>query len=206
MDNQNPTTPAIAGERGRPRDTQLSAVTFGIAAVHGAELSAQAASHPGRQAAIASVPVAIAPPPADTNPDAALLALAPILIPMLDEYDRRWAALRLPYAVLEQRREVERRSTPQDQQLSSNRWPEWHTYLSVRAPADSLDDAITSLVQTHMDAPARTLEGLLLKCRIGQSLSQFADDAAVDLDRLCALAFGAAATREIDGNEARAVE
>lgn len=126
------------------------------------------------------------------NPDAALLALAPALLPKLDEHDRlksifedlfakahsafggeRSYASMAPAAWKKHRAELEAS-------------PGWAAYIEARKPLDALDNEIEALVAPHMDVPAQTLDGLLLKARIGRSFEHYEDNAANDLDLLLA--------------------
>lgn len=139
-------------------------------------------------------------------PDAALLALAPKLLPMLDALDTAWAAAHASYEASQGAFgecpdwEVVGMAAVDDWRKRWENSPEFRAYRKVRRPADKLDTAIAKMVAKHMDVPAQTLDGLLLKQRIARSLKHYGEEPAVvvgDLDklltaRLAANAFGAA--------------
>ena len=124
-----------------------------------------------------------------SSPDRFLIDLAPTLLPLLDEVDVEWARVHVLY----------------DQAVAAcGKGPgPGMSEGAFRAYQDKFDAALTAsgyradweaiqplygrieaLVGPLMNVPVQTLEGLILKQRIGQTLSHFEDDAAKDLGKL----------------------
>ena len=132
---------------------------------------------------LATLPALTVPAMAASNPDAAFLALAPRLLPMLDRYDELWADSCPTYepGIAEVRKLVHGGLSWTEAEAAS---PLYQVYVAARAPADELDNIIDEMVCPFMDVPVTTLRGLLLKTRIGLSLKHYEDDAADDLRKL----------------------
>ncbi|MEH3118872.1 MAG: hypothetical protein PGN25_15105 [Methylorubrum populi] len=133
-----------------------------------------------------------APAGEESSPDAAFLALAPTLLPMLDEFDRLWAIASDAHARAiaalggEPDYHVVGRAAADewDDRLHTSRG--WFDYIEARKPADALGARIQALVAAHMEVPVRTLDGLLLKHHIGRSFTQYEDIATSDLNLMVA--------------------
>ncbi|WP_232631388.1 hypothetical protein [Methylobacterium sp. Leaf118] len=109
--------------------------------------------------------------------EADFLALAPKLVPMLDEYDRLMEAAGLLY-------EAAMKVMPAHPWSRMEASPGWQAYLEARRPADALDDRIEALVEPFFDAPFGSLDAILLRHRYGMSFEAWEDHALRDLGRL----------------------
>ena len=126
-----------------------------------------------------------------TAPDRFLTDLAPTLLPLLDEASTVWAGVKALYKQAED---------------ACGPWPEHpRSEAEFRAHRDKFDAArnasghsaaaeasrplferLEAMVGPLMNVPVQTLEGLILKQRIGQTLDHYSDDAADDLSKLVA--------------------
>ncbi len=153
---------------------------------------------PGPARAEAGIARMLSAPVEEVNPDAAFLALAPTLLPMLDEFDRLWAAAsdihKRSLSALGGAPDfaVVGRAAADDWDKRLHASDDWSRYLAARKPADALDERIETMIAEHMEVPARTLEGLLLKRRIGRTFDQYKECATDDLDRLLSTVAGLA--------------
>lgn len=112
--------------------------------------------------------------------EAELLALAPRLIPLLDEFDRLWSQVAPFYEAWER---ASKRLRPRDWQ-AMEQLPEWAAYIEARRPADELDHQIEALYEPYMNVSVNILAGIMLKHRYGVSIDAFRDDALTEPDRL----------------------
>lgn len=136
-----------------------------------------------------------------TSPDRFLIDLAPTLLPLLDEADVEWAGVQVLY----KRAEAECRKGPAPtgsetaHEAFQNQFDAALVASGYRAEWEAIQplyECIEVLVGPLMNVPVQTLEGLILKQRIGQTLSHFEDDAAKDLAKLVkAYRPGASASR-----------
>lgn len=131
-------------------------------------------------APMASVPVAAALSTLSGD-EARFLALAPRIVPMLDRFDRIWAAAHEFYEAWD----------AAQKKLNTDKWteksehlPEWHAYVAARAPSDEIDEAFAELYQPFEDVRFVSFEAIMLRFRIGMSFDHLSDDASDDMEAL----------------------
>ncbi|WP_419829867.1 hypothetical protein [Methylobacterium sp.] len=134
-------------------------------------------------APLASVPVVAltANIPSDLSDlEARFIALAPRLVPLLDEYDRLRLLWNEPYAAWEKARETGKRHwKPSDEKL-----PEYQTYLKVREPADEIDRICEQMYDPYHDLRLVSFEAIKLRHRFGMTFDWARDDLLDDLDAI----------------------
>lgn len=145
------------------------------------------ASRRGLILGLAAAPFVAATPPAVAGPDDAFVRLMPTLLPLLDEYDVLWAEAQRLYRV------AERMAGPRAARLEqgrlnyepwSKRWDEARDRSGYSAAWDlaaPFCERINALVEAHMEMPSQTLDGVLLKRRLGLSLEHYEGEADEDL-------------------------
>lgn len=140
----------------------------------------------------ASFSQAIREPAPPKSPDADFLALAPKLLPMLDAFDRHWSQSKMMFAKVDA---IFGENYTGSSLEGASKWaaqrgqsPEYQRYLEARQLAGDLEQAIEAMVDPFMGLPALTLDGLLLKRRVAQTLTQYSGDDSIcqDLDGLLA--------------------
>jgi hypothetical protein len=138
------------------------------------------ASRRGFLSGLAVLPSLTVVATAAASPDAPLLDLAPRLVPLLDRYDRLWAAQGGTYeaGIAEVQRATRRGASWGEAQSAS---PLWRKYMSARAPADRIGDIIDPLIEPLWDHRAVTVPGLLLKARIAATFDSWEGDVFDDV-------------------------
>ena len=145
-------------------------------------------------------------------PDSFLIDLAPMLLPLLNEADVEWAKARALYKRAEEMcgPGPGHGSSEADRQAYIDRFDAALIATGYSAVAEAnrpLFERLEAIVGPLMNVPVQTLEGLILKQRIGQTLEHYADDAACDLDKLAkAYKFGNPAPQPIPGQAMPSVE
>ena len=124
-----------------------------------------------------------------SSPDRFLIDLAPTLLPLLDEVDVEWARVHVLYeqAVAACGKGPGPGMSEAAFHAYRDKFDAALTASGYRANWEAIQplyERIEALVGPLMNVPVQTLEGLILKQRIGQTLSHFEDDAAKDLGRL----------------------
>ena len=121
--------------------------------------------------------------------DRFLIDLAPTLLPLLDEANTEWAKVRALYKQAEEACGKGPESTASETAYQSYRGKFdvaliASGYTAAWEAIQPLFERIEAMVGPLMNVPVQTLEGLILKQRIGQTLPHYEDDAAGDLGRL----------------------
>lgn len=127
--------------------------------------------------------------PGASSPDRFLIDLAPTLLPLLAEADVEWAKV---HALYEQAEAACGKGpgpgvSETAFQIYRDQFDAALVAIGYRAAWEAIQplyERIEALVGPLMNVPVQTLEGLILKQRIGQTLSHFEDDAAKDLTKL----------------------
>lgn len=124
-----------------------------------------------------------------TSPDRFLTDLAPTLLPLLNEADAEWAKVHALYEQAEAA--CGKGPVPGSSEVAYRAYQGQFDvalvatgYKAAWEAIQPLFERIEALVGPLMNVPVQTLEGLILKQRIGQTLSHFEDDAAKDLAKL----------------------
>lgn len=130
-------------------------------------------------APLASLPV-MAAASAVTAVEARFLALAPRVVPLLDEYDRLWEASRPFYEAYRQVADVRWRAGMQD----THDGPEWRAYEESRRRADEIDDILLGLYEPFRDERFVGFEAILLRHRFAMTFDWADDGAMGDLTAL----------------------
>lgn len=124
--------------------------------------------------------------------DAEWLALEPILVPMLNDYDALWAATRpLHEAALSSIGSEEERCRLPSQELYERERRAFQAtgYAKAYEAASAASREIEALIEARMQVPATTLNGFLLKARVALSLPQFQGCVESDLGSMVAVRF-----------------
>jgi hypothetical protein len=123
------------------------------------------------------------------SPDRLLIDLAPVVLPLLNEADAEWAKVSALYRQAEEAcgklpaplmSEAEFRACRSRFDVALDAIG----YKAAWEAIQPLFERIEAMVGPLMDVPVHTLEGLILKQRIGQTLLHFEEDATKDLAKL----------------------
>lgn len=129
---------------------------------------------------LAALPTLGMPALASSEPDAAFLTVAQRILPMLDHCDELWS-LTGPLWEMGNEEVLLLLRDGMSRQEAEAESTAWQRYKDAYKPANEMANAIEDIVAPFMDVPVSTLRGLLLKTRIGMSLTHFAEDAPGDL-------------------------
>ena len=128
-------------------------------------------------APLASVPAVSAALPAE---ETRFIALAPRMVPMMDEYDRLRLLWSEPFAAYEKAR----KRTGNPWERHDENLPEWQTYVKVREPADELDRILEEMYAPYRDMRLVSFEAIKLRHRFGMTFDWARDDLLEDLDAI----------------------